>query len=812
MAPPSTSSTSRSRSRRDTAEQHSAFQAHSSVHAQGAFQPFPSGPSSSWPSSPFPHSSSRSPSLPSQPLPPPSYARDSYLRARVSSAAEQRRTPSASAASYASHGGRSHRSHRDRDKEREKDRESSRRGGGTAGGDTASESGMSVLSAFGGGGYGAHETEQQRRERKAARRARREARKAAEDQGGGEGNAKEKKEDLTDSVLRRWWKWVTEQPLLRPWSVWLMVAMVVGVKWVVGLGGYSGLATPPLRGDFEAQRHWLALTSSSLSTTPRVPFLPFLKLYNPPSFTSSSSSTNSTSIFTSTSTPVALPPSEWYFTSPQYWALDYPPLTAYHSFLLGFLARLTPSTARYMLLHPSTSLPRGVSPPPEQLEAWEKEMSRLEEGGGMKDWMRASVVVGDVVVWVSAVLVFCKRNYAKGGKEGKEGEEGKAVRRMLVAASTILLHPGLILIDNGHFQYNSLMLGLTLHALNAFQAGHDLLGAVLFVLSLGFKQMALYFSPGVFAYLLGKCVWLGGRKGLTLFLHLGLTVLLTFSLLLSPLFLSSSSPAYPSHGLLSTLLQTLHRIFPFQRGLFEDKVANVWCALNVVVKLRTLASIPTLTRLALVATATAVAPVVGGTVWLSRRLYLRRISSTSSSSSSSTASSTAPEGPAPTAVLLPHLLLLSSLSFFLLSFQVHEKSILLPLMPLLLLMGGRECGWGREDWEWGCLVGNVAVFSMWPLLKRDGVAVQYLALTALWNFVVGYNPLRVLRKGSFVKAFSLLTYSTLLLLHLLELLTPPPPHLPDLFVVANVSVSCGVFALAWLWAARRGVMEGWALL
>lgn len=42
------------------------------------------------------------------------------------------------------------------------------------------------------------------------------------------------------------------------------------------------------------------------------------------------------------------------------------------------------------------------------------------------------------------------------------------------------------------------MLGLTLWSLNFFQSNHDLLGAATFVLSLGFKQMALYYSPAMF--------------------------------------------------------------------------------------------------------------------------------------------------------------------------------------------------------------------------------------------------------------------------------------------------------------------------
>lgn len=45
-------------------------------------------------------------------------------------------------------------------------------------------------------------------------------------------------------------------------------------------------------GDFEAQRHWMELT-------------------------------------------IHLPTSMWYLYDLQYWGLDYPPLTAYHSWLLG---------------------------------------------------------------------------------------------------------------------------------------------------------------------------------------------------------------------------------------------------------------------------------------------------------------------------------------------------------------------------------------------------------------------------------------------------------------------------------------------
>lgn len=52
------------------------------------------------------------------------------------------------------------------------------------------------------------------------------------------------------------------------------------------------------------------------------------------------------------------------------------------------------------------------------------------------------------------------------------------------------------------------------------------------------------------------------------------------------------------------------------------------------------------------------------------------------------------------------------MAFFLFSFQVHEKSILLPLMPLTILMGNRELDIGRFDWEWAVLLNNVGVFRL----------------------------------------------------------------------------------------------------
>jgi alpha-1,3-glucosyltransferase len=74
----------------------------------------------------------------------------------------------------------------------------------------------------------------------------------------------------------------------------LSVAFATLLKLCIGMGSYSGEKTPPMYGDYEAQRHWMELT-------------------------------------------VHLPFRQWYTYDLQYWGLDYPPLTAYVSWICGIV-------------------------------------------------------------------------------------------------------------------------------------------------------------------------------------------------------------------------------------------------------------------------------------------------------------------------------------------------------------------------------------------------------------------------------------------------------------------------------------------
>ena len=77
--------------------------------------------------------------------------------------------------------------------------------------------------------------------------------------------------------------------------------------------------------------------------------------------------------------------------------------------------------------------------------------------------------------------------------------------RSCLVSPCLFLHPSSYQLTVG--------IGFTLLAINFFATGNDLVAAVCFVLSLGFKQMALYYAPAIGSYLLAKCVYLGQKNG-----------------------------------------------------------------------------------------------------------------------------------------------------------------------------------------------------------------------------------------------------------------------------------------------------------
>jgi alpha-1,3-glucosyltransferase len=186
---------------------------------------------------------------------------------------------------------------------------------------------------------------------------------------------------------------------------------------------------------------------------------------------------------------------------------------------------------------------------------------------------------------------------------------------------------------------------------------------------------------------------------------IGITTVSAFIIL----FLPFLYPSFPMH-----LMPPIQRIFPFARGLFEDKVANFWCASNVFFKWNNYFPKAILPKLATGMTALAFIP----SMWALLAPGISNfgcmdesaVNSNDSERSSTDQSRHPNKIPAPTFTLFSHALFQCSLSFFLFSFQVHEKTILVPLLPATLIMTTSAPTVEGGDWEWGALLNNVACF------------------------------------------------------------------------------------------------------
>ena len=181
-------------------------------------------------------------------------------------------------------------------------------------------------------------------------------------------------------------------------------------------------------------------------------------------------------------------------------------------------------------------------------------------------------------------------------------------------------------------------------------------------------------------------------------------------------------PFLPPFASPRAILDPITRIFPFSRGLFEDKVANFWCFSNVALKWRNLASPGTLVKLSTLLTAVGFMPAVAGLLRTGFNLRIKEDPGAPSAVSNTAETKTSTKGdtdqgnetlttePGPLFSLLLLSMLTSSTSFFLFSFQVHEKTILVPLLPLTLIMVGATGSTESTTWELGMLTNNVAVF------------------------------------------------------------------------------------------------------
>ncbi|XP_031624876.1 probable dolichyl pyrophosphate Man9GlcNAc2 alpha-1,3-glucosyltransferase isoform X2 [Contarinia nasturtii] len=501
-------------------------------------------------------------------------------------------------------------------------------------------------------------------------------------------------------------------------QIFMLACAAFALRAIVSLQPYSGYKKPPMYGDFEAQRHWQEITIN-LSIT------------------------------------------DWYTNTTDndlmYWGLDYPPLTAYHSFINGWIAKKLNES--YIELYTS----RGITSDEHQ------------------NFMRNTVLAADFLLYIPAMIFAIK----------SIGAKNHSILNIL-SLIVVLFYPGQIIIDNGHFQYNNISLGLAALAIAAIFRNSERLAAILFVMALNYKQMELYHALPFFLYLLGHCFTnssiksknvgqrlIAGVKNVTI---LGLIVIVTFAVIWAPWLQSFEH-----------FKQLIHRLFPVARGVFEDKVSNVWCIVNVFYKLKTHFTNEQMAMVCLISTLIAILPSSLHLLLNARKeMFLLN-------------------------------LINSSLAFFLFSFQVHEKSILLVTLPVMLSI--------RSEPLCALWFLHIATFSMLPLLALDQLICPTIILTYIYLMLIRITirwptndstekitaPIwdvlsftSISDNKLFVGLFYLSSFVGCPLLVVGQLFIRPPDTLPFLFPLLISAYSCIHFVLFFIYFNIRQIFFGGA--
>ncbi|KAG2493559.1 hypothetical protein HYH03_008373 [Edaphochlamys debaryana] len=432
----------------------------------------------------------------------------------------------------------------------------------------------------------------------------------------------------------------------------------------------------------------------------------------------------------------SLPLSQWYLDATSEWTLDYPPLFAWFEWALAQLAaRVEPGMVVLTNL------------------GYDSDAAVL--------FQRFSVMATDAVLLLAAYLLARGVGAAPfSPRAGASAASAGCCLFLLLATCA-----GLLLVDHVHFQYNGVLMGVLLLSLAAGRSGAPLLSGVLFAALLMLKHLFAYAGPVYFVLLLrhycfggegeeaaeaaaaasGAEAQAGGRgkgrggagwfgRGLVRLAVLGCGVVAVFAAALGP-FLA-----------LGQGKQLLSRLFPFGRGLLHAYwAANAWAlyaaadkAAAAVLPRLAARGVPGLGWAAGLAEAGAGANLAGGLVGVSRFTVLPQVPPSATAL-------------AVLAALAPCLLALwagdgrprflrrslaravgyALLCGFVWGYHVHEKAVLVALLPLAL-----DAVSDRTAARRFLLLSAAGHYGLLPLLFRPqeyGVKIvlvlSYLAVT-----------------------------------------------------------------------------------
>ncbi|XP_053703745.1 probable dolichyl pyrophosphate Glc1Man9GlcNAc2 alpha-1,3-glucosyltransferase isoform X1 [Synchiropus splendidus] len=373
----------------------------------------------------------------------------------------------------------------------------------------------------------------------------------------------------------------------------------------------------------------------------------------------------------------SLPMSRWYYENTSIWTLDYPPLFAWFEKGLSKVAQhVDPNMLRV-----------------ENLD-YSSQSTIL--------FQRLSVIFTDVL-FILGVRECCRcvRN--------PKGNQDLLRNPSFVLAVLLLCNFGLLIVDHIHFQYNGFLFGFLFLSIARHMQSRHLQGALLFSILLNLKHIYLYLAPAYGVYLLRSFCWRQNHPD-------GSIRWLSFSpvrlLVLGFIVISVCCLSFGPFIAMGQLPQLLSRLFPFKRGLCHAYWApNFWAFYNILDKVLTTLGF----QLELLeAEHLPKASMTGGLVQEFQHVVLPSVS------------------PLTTLVcsllsILPALgsvwrrprgsrgflrcLVICALGSFMFGWHVHEKAVLLAILPLSILAVQN-----REDAGTFLLLATAGHYSLFPLI------------------------------------------------------------------------------------------------
>ncbi|KAK7049615.1 glycosyl transferase [Paramarasmius palmivorus] len=350
------------------------------------------------------------------------------------------------------------------------------------------------------------------------------------------------------------------------------------------------------------------------------------------------------------------------------WTLDYPPFFAYFEKLLSIPAYFIDSKI--------------------------VDLNNLNYGAwSVVAYQRSTVILTELVLGVALV------KFTRGAVDP---EMQRAI------SASLFLHPGFLIVDHIHFQYNGFMFGILLWSILMARNGHKLASGILFAILLNFKH--------IYMYIASFCLSPTGQIQIKNFLALANAVIAVFIASLGPFIAIGQIP------------QLLSRLFPFTRGLNHAYWApNAWALVTALDRVllkyvqKTGLKIP-INNAGVVSTSRGlvgdtvfavipnVKPIHTFTITLAfQSIILFKL------------------WRHPTYKSFVTALTLCGYTSYMFGWHVHEKAVLLVLVPLSLLAAERQAYFRTF-----ILASVAGVFSLFPLLFTPAESVIKVIYSLAW--------------------------------------------------------------------------------